>query len=212
MALAVLLLAGAALFVRTHAGLRGVELARHVAVDDDAVLSSGPRYADCAICPQTVDAIAKRLESLPGAHAAMISDLVPLDDQGGSDEPAEVEGRAFPQGQEPTVHFAGVAGRWPETFDVRVTPGRTFFPQEVETGAAVALVNEKLARTFWPGENPIGDGFAAGTASHPWLTVIGVVPDIRTEARQRRDPADGVSAARSRPRTTTHRRAHADES
>jgi len=81
------------------------------------------------------------------------------------------------------VQVAGVMGRWPETFDVRVNPGRTFFPQELEAGgtATVALVNEKLARTFWPGENPIGRRFRLPEMSaHPWFTVIGVVPDIRT--------------------------------
>ena len=60
-----------------------------------------------------------------GAHASTVSDLVPLDDQGGSDAPAAVEGRTFDSGREPTVHYAGVAGRWPETFDLRVLAGRT---------------------------------------------------------------------------------------
>jgi hypothetical protein len=74
-----------------------------------------------------------------------------------------------------------VAGRWPETFDLRLLAGRTFNDQELRTDAPVALVNAKLAETFWPGENPIGRRFRfADEEANPWLSVVGVVPDIRT--------------------------------
>jgi len=109
-----------------------------------------------------------------------VTDLVPLDDQGGSDAPAAIEGRAFEESRAPTVHYAGVAGRWPETFAVPVT-GRTFSDHELQDKAPVALVNQKLAQAFWPGEDPLGRRFRlADEESNPWLTVIGVVPDIRT--------------------------------
>ena len=92
-----------------------------------------------------------------------------------------VDGHAFEAGREPTVQYAGVAGRWPETFDVRLVAGRTFTEHELSSDAAVALVNARLATTFWPGEDPIGRRFKlADEPSNPWLTVIGVVPDIRT--------------------------------
>jgi predicted permease len=182
MALAVLLLAGASLFVRTYAGLRGVELG----YDTTHLMTmrfylAGPAFDAVEARVRAVDEIATRLEALPGAHAATVSDLVPLDDQGGSDAPAAVEGRTFEKGREPTVQYAGVAGRWPETFDLRVIAGRTFHEQELRSNAAVALVNARLAETFWPGESPIGRRFQfADEPSNPWLTVIGVVPDIRT--------------------------------
>ncbi len=60
---------------------------------------------------------------------------MPLDDQGGSDAPAAVEGRVFEAGREPTMHYAGVAGRWPETFDLRLLAGRTFYDHEIQSGA-----------------------------------------------------------------------------
>jgi len=109
-----------------------------------------------------------------------VTDLVPLDDQGGTDAVVAVEGRVFDEGKEPEIHYAGVAGRWPETFDVRVE-GRTFFEHELEERAPVALVNQTLVRAFWPGGNPVGRRFKlAEDPNAPWLTVIGVVPDIRT--------------------------------
>jgi predicted permease len=182
MALAVLLLAGASLFVRTYAGLRGVELGYDPAqLMTMRVYFAGKAYDDVGARVRAVDEIARRVAALPGAAAAVVSDLVPLDDQGGSDAPAAVEGRVFEAGREPIVQYAGVAGQWPETFDLRVGAGRTFYEQELRSDAAVALVNARLAATFWPGESPIGRRFRlADDPANPWLTVIGVVPDIRT--------------------------------
>jgi putative ABC transport system permease protein len=182
MALAVLLLSGASLFVRTYVGLRNVELG----YDTTRLMTmrfylAGPAYNEVEPRVRVVDQIALRLASLPGAEASTVSDLVPLDDQGGSDAPAAVEGRVFEAGREPTVYFAGVAGRWPETFGLRLIAGRTFYEYELTSDASVALVNARLASTFWPGESAIGRRFRfADDPSNPWLTVIGVTPDIRT--------------------------------
>ena len=182
MALALVLLAGASLFVRTYVGQRSIALGYDPSrLMTMRVYFAGSAYDEADARSRAVDQIAARLDSLPGAQAATVSDLVPLDDQGGSDGPAEIEGHRNEEGREPTVHYAGVAGRWPETFDVRLVSGRTFTDHELLSAAPVALVNAKLANTFWPGENPIGKRFRlAEESTNPWLSVIGVVPDIRT--------------------------------
>jgi putative ABC transport system permease protein len=181
-ALTVLLLAGSSLFVRTYAGQRRIELGYDPArLMTMRVYFAGREYDDTAARERVIDAIAQRLASLPGAEAATVSDLVPLDDQGGSDAAVAIDGRTFAAGHEPEIHYAGVAGRWPETFDMRMLAGRTFYDHELQGASPVALVNAKLAAAFWPNENPIGRRFRlTEDASNPWLTVIGVVPDIRT--------------------------------
>ena len=190
LALALILLAGASLFVRTYVGLRGVELGYDMShLMTMRFYLAGARYDAVEPRTRTVDEIARRLETLPGAHAATVTDLVPLDDQGGSDAPAVVEGRVFEAGREPTVHYAGVAGQWVETFNLRLLAGRSFYDHEIHAAAPVALVNAELARTFWPGQSAPGRRFRiADEETNPWLTVIGVVPDIRTvkldESRQ----------------------------
>ena len=180
-ALALVLLAGASLFVRTYAGQRRIALGfttEHLMTM--RVYFAGAAWDEESARARAVDEIARRLETLAGAQASTVTDLVPLDDQGGSDAPAAIEGRAFEESRAPTVHYAGVAGRWPETFAVPVT-GRTFSDHELQDKAPVALVNQKLAQAFWPGEDPLGRRFRlADEESNPWLTVIGVVPDIRT--------------------------------
>ncbi len=79
------------------------------------------------------------------------------------------------------MHYAGVAGHWLETFDLRLLAGRTFVDGELQGESPVALVNRKLAEDFWPGESPLGRRFRLEDVDgNPWFSVIGVVPDIRT--------------------------------
>ena len=182
MALALVLLAGASLFVRTYVGQRRIELGYEPSrLMTLRVYFAGTAYDDAAVRANAIDRIAAGIASLPSAYAATVTDLVPLDDQGGSDAPVAIEGRQFGEGREPIVHYAGVAGRWPETFDIPLLAGRTFFEHELAGATPVALVNAKLAAAFWPGENPIGRRFRfAEEPTNPWFSVIGVVPDIRT--------------------------------
>jgi putative ABC transport system permease protein len=183
MALALVLLAAASLFVRTYVGQRAIELGYDPSrLMTFRVYFAGTGYESAETRIQAVDRIAAGLQSLPSAYAATVTDLVPLDDQGGSDAQVVIEGRGSePGGREPAVHYAGVAGQWPETFDVRLIAGRTFYDHELTRDAPVALVNAKLAATFWPGQNAIGRRFRfADEAANPWFSVIGVVPDIRT--------------------------------
>jgi putative ABC transport system permease protein len=142
---------------------------------------SGTAYDLPEARARAVDEVARRLRSISGADAATVTDLVPLDDQGGSDARAEVEGRVFDEGREPTVHYAGVAGHWTETFAARPVVGRAFEDHELSTAAPVALVNRTLATAFWPGQNPLGRRLRLQEGPPgPWFTVIGVVADIRT--------------------------------
>jgi predicted permease len=181
-ALVVVLLAGASLFVRTHVGLNRVALGYDMShLMTMRFYFAGASYDSADDRVRAVDDIARRLQGVPGAYAATVTDLVPLDDQGGSDAQAHVEGRTHEDGREPTVHYAGVAGRWPDTFDVPLLAGRSFYEHELLGTTPVALVNARLAETFWPAESPLGRRFRfAGEDAMPWFTVIGVVPDIRT--------------------------------
>ena len=181
-ALVMTLLAGASLFVRTHLGLNQVPLGYDMShLMTTRFYFSGTAYDSADARVRAVDEIARRLESLPDAVAATVTDLVPLDDQGGSDGAAAIEGRTFDEGRAPTVHYAGVAGHWVETFDLRMLEGRSFFEHELRSTAPIALVNARLAETFWPGESPLGRRFRfADDEARPWLTVIGVIPNIRT--------------------------------
>jgi predicted permease len=182
MALALVVLAGASLFVRTYVRQSRIELGFDTApLMTLRVYFAGTAYDEPETRARAIDGIAARLTAIPGAHAATVSDLVPLDDQGGSDAAVAIEGRAFDAENAPEIHVAGVAGRWLETFDLRPISGRGFYDHELQAATPVALINEIFAARFWPGQQAVGQRFRlAEEDSNPWVTVIGVVPAIHT--------------------------------
>ena len=68
-----------------------------------------------------------------------------------------------------------------ETLGARMATGRTFTDGDHERAAPVVIVNETLARSIWPNEDPIGKRLKPGDGNddRPWITVIGVVRDLR---------------------------------
>lgn len=85
-------------------------------------------------------------------------------------------------GHESGVHLASVSTITPGFLDaiqIPVLRGRTFIPQDSTASSAVAVINQTMARRYWPGSDPLGKTFKFGTAEskEPWLTVVGVVGD-----------------------------------
>ena len=213
--LTLLLLAAASLFVRTYAAQRSIPLGYDTSqLMTLRVYFAGPEYDSSEARARAVDAIVRGVQTLVGVDSATISDLVPLDDQGGSDSAVAIDGRSFEKGREPTIDYAGVAGQWPETFAVRLLGGRTFHDHELQGVVPVALVNAKLAATFWPGESAVGRRFrlaedaASPLADGDWR---GAGHLYREAGRARRDAANRVSTASLHLHTQLWDR-HPDES
>jgi putative ABC transport system permease protein len=74
------------------------------------------------------------------------------------------------------------------TFGVPLIAGRSFDDHDNATGAPVVLINETMARRYWPAENPLGrriKGFDARGHNDDWVTVIGVIKDVRSQGLER---------------------------
>jgi macrolide transport system ATP-binding/permease protein len=115
--------------------------------------------------------IVERLEATPGVKSVSLASLSPLS--------AINFGQIVPEGsaQPASVHFNDVSPGYFETLGIPVLQGRTFTEQETETQAPVAVVNESLARAYWPGEQAVGKRFKRGTT---YYQVIGVVKNVRS--------------------------------
>lgn len=136
----------------------------------------------------------ERARALPGARYAGLADIVPVDLHFG-------RGSVFIEGH-PPLRLASA----PRVFTNRVTPGyfgatgarlmrgREFTDQDNEQAPGVAIVNETFARSFWPGEDPIGKRFSMGAPEAPKLQIIGVVEDGKY-AGLNEDPKPFVSRA-----------------
>ena len=116
------------------------------------------------------------LESLPLGHER--TDLNPY--------PLIVEGRGTPANQAPLVDGAIVTPGYFHLLGMTVLRGRVFGESDDENAPPVVVINDALARTYWPNENPVGRRIklrAPGArSSFAWNTVVGVIADARTES------------------------------
>jgi putative ABC transport system permease protein len=179
-ALSLVLLVAAALFARSflaiHATSGGFDAAHVLGL---RFYLPGPRYGDDGAKLRRLLDVVRRVESLPEVVAAGASYTLPLA-YGGLEGPVTIEGRARPRGQEPRVFYTGVTPGYFAALGVALERGRAWTGAECERNAPLALVNQSFAHRFWPAADPLGRRFRLlDVASPRWITVIGVVPDIK---------------------------------
>ena len=190
MALALVLLVGAGLLLKSFAKLSAVD----PGFNPEHVFSipmrlPATRYAE--IPKQTLlrRGILQRLNALPGVEAAMVSD-VPLS----GDELTHAvafEGRQpVAPGDEPMVETFCVMGDYFRTMQIPIRAGRALSDSDREDHPLVAVVNAALANQFYAGQNPIGQRirWSRDEDPHRWMTIVGVVADTRQNS-----PADSAS-------------------
>jgi predicted permease len=182
-ALAMVLLVGAGLMIRTLANIRHVNLGINaVNVVTMRVPLSGEHYKDPQTSAEFWSRVVSSVRVLPGVESVSVSRGLPVGDWAGqffttSDNPNPAAG------QTPDANYI-VAG--PDYFRVTGIPlraGRTFDDRDTQTGERAVIVNEELARVHWPGLNPLGKRLRIGssTSNRPWLTVVGVVGNVRSQ-------------------------------
>ncbi len=181
-ALAMTLVSAAGLVLRSFLALAAVQ----PGFDVRGVVSldlSLPRadYADSSRVVAFMDAMRERMRALPGVRAAGATSTLPLHGRPGNTD-FDVEGRPPRAPGEPASSgdLIAISAGYLDAMHTRVVEGRAFTDADRQSAAPVALVNRTLARMFWPGQSPLGrrlreSGFDGG----PWLTVVGVVDDVR---------------------------------
>ncbi len=192
-ALAVVLVIGAALLIRTSLALASVR----PGFDSGHVLTmrmslTGPRFQKSAAVEQLVRDGVERLKALPGIELASATCCVPL--EGGYGLPFKIMGRPLDNGP-----FHG-GGGWqtvsPGYFDVFKIPtvrGRAFTERDAAGSAPVVMINQALAQRFWPKGDPVGERILIGKGVMSELEsevpreIIGIAADVRDGALNR-DP------------------------
>jgi putative ABC transport system permease protein len=180
-ALAVSLVVGAALFGESLMRLRRVDVGfdtSHLLTFNVALVGERAEYQSKQIVffEQMFTAI-RAMPDVAGAGGAV---TLPI---GGDDFGAPIfpEGQSLPAaGAERHVGFQIVGTGWFNTLGMRLVSGRDFTAHDAHRDAPVAVVNETMASTVWPGQDPIGHRLKLDPSdAKPWITVIGVVSDIR---------------------------------
>jgi predicted permease len=184
-ALALVLLVGAALLVRTAVALRAVDPgfdASHVLTMRMSM--SGPTFQTSEGVEMTIRQGVERLRALPGVEQASATCCVPLENSYGL--PFVIVGRPLTDGP---FHGGGgwltVSPGYFEVFRIPVRKGRTFTERDTARSPAVVVINEAMARQFWPKGDPLQDRLVIGRgvmrefADEPERQIIGVVADVR---------------------------------
>jgi putative ABC transport system permease protein len=182
-ALAIVLLVGAGLLVRSFTRITGLELGFRPQVLTAFINLPPVRYATPAQQSAFFDAIIERIDRLPGVESAAVSTSVPLtgvNDQGG----LEIADRSNSWGDHEGAFYANrphVSNRYFETMGIRLLEGRLFDDRDRRDTLPVAVVSDLAVRRFWPDKNPIGRRVAVEWVDGKpiWRRVVGVVRSTR---------------------------------
>jgi putative ABC transport system permease protein len=179
-ALAVVLVAGAGLLVRTVTNLSTMNLGfRSENMTTLYVNLMGPRYASDDSQIQFERDALQALERIPSVTAATASVGVPV--VGGMMASLTIEGRSNDSGVNEIAYFSLAPG-FLSAFEVPLKVGRPLLTTDDGKAPRVVLINETMARMFWPKGDAVGARVYIGPGAPPvgrWITVIGVVADMR---------------------------------
>jgi predicted permease len=177
-ALAVILLAGAGLFVRSLRNVANTPLG----IDIDQVLVASVAHASVGMsnaeAREVFRRVTERATEVPGISAAATS--VGLSFGMGWGTSLFVPGREKPNQTNNPSQYA-VTPDYFKVLGIRLVDGRLFTEADRVGTPLVTVINETAARTFWPGQNPVGQCVRIGADTMPCTTVIGVVTNARRQ-------------------------------
>jgi putative ABC transport system permease protein len=188
-AMALMLLVGAGLLLRSLQGLLGVdpgfEPRRLLTME---VQTTGPRYEnDDAIRAFFVRA-ADAIRTIPGIEGAGWTSQLPL---GGNFDRygVAIEGKPLPNpANAPSADRYAVSPGYLEAMRIPLKRGRTISASDARDRPPVVLINETFAKQDWPGKDPIGARVKLGGPEAPWRTIVGIVGDVHHVSLDERQP------------------------
>jgi putative ABC transport system permease protein len=176
-AVCMLLLIGAMLMIQTFANLQRVDLG----FDPNNVLSMNislptVKYSKPEQQVAFFDELLRRVNAVPGVRSASISAALPLTPK--RITPILPEGEAeVPLAQRPFIIIEAIGTQWFQTMSVPLRSGRVFTDADNAQSPRVVIINDSLARRFWPNENPIGKRIVVGRQVA--AEVVGVAANVK---------------------------------
>ena len=190
--LALVLLVGSALLIRTFVALKGVDpgFNPHNVLTMDMSLTGDPFQKAAGVAQLGHDAL-ERLKAIPGVEDATFTCCLPLAGQFGL--PFTIVGRPVQnQRDTPGAGWMSTTPGYYNTFRIPILRGRDFTDQDTASSTPVVLINQALAKRFWPNQNPVGQQIVIGHGVGPEFeegarVIIGVVGDTH-DGGLARDP------------------------
>jgi putative ABC transport system permease protein len=189
--LALVLMIGATLLIRTFLAIRGV----NPGFRSDHVLTlqmslTGDRYQKTAGVAQLSRNGRERLNAIPGVEMSATTCCLPL--EGGYGLPFDVVGRPVQKGQQDGAGWMSASPGYFQAFKIPILRGRDFTEQDSTGAPGVVLINQAMAKHYWPKEDPLGQQIVIGKETGPQFAeparqIIGIVGDIH-DGGLNRDP------------------------
>ncbi len=185
LALSVVLLIGAGLLIRSFARLQNVPPGFNPGnVLTFELTMTGQKYSNSVAILNTYRQLWDSLERLPGVTASGGITSLPLSNAPAW-TPITIEGRVPPPGEKFINADARiVSGHYFQSMEIPLRRGRFFNESDDGKGQQVIIIDERLAREFWPNEDPIGKRIhlVDMKSSEPWLSIVGVVGRVKHES------------------------------
>jgi putative ABC transport system permease protein len=181
-ALAAAMLVGAGLVGRSFQKLLAVDpgFAAEGALVMDIALPRA-RYDTATKIVAFYNSVVERMRALPGVQAAAATAQLPLG--GGTTQwSVEIEGRPNSARDLETPYIVNSTTDVFRAMGITILRGRAFTPVDDERSTPVTVVSESMAREFWPGQDAVGKRIRLSGPDLPWITIVGVVRDVRPEA------------------------------
>ena len=184
MALALVLLAGAALLIRSFVGLRSVNpgLDPHNVFTFQTSLA-GTVYSTTASVSNLTTEVVRRIESVPGVAAA--ASMIALPVEAGIDLPFTIVGRPPPRGEyNGDEQWRSVSPQYFTAFKIPLLRGRTFTESDTAAASRVVIINDAMAKRYWPKEDAVGQVIVIGKGLGPQFEepprqIVGIVGNVR---------------------------------
>ena len=193
MAITLLLLIGASLLIKTLGNLQDVR----PGFDSRNVLtmrmSLTPRYGSPRQLGELHKRLAARLETIPGVASVASANMLPM--TAWSDLPFEIVGRPVTMENMPDERYRFISQNYFATLRIPVLEGREFTDRDTADSEPVLVINQALARQYFPRQNPIGQQILVGRIVGPLFadkvrTIVGVVGDTHDVGLERPAPPE----------------------
>jgi putative ABC transport system permease protein len=183
-ALAITLLSGASLLLRSLGALRGMDTGYRTAkVLTMRVNASNTRYPQGPQLRQFYDQLLARVRALPGVTNAAATTNLFLSNTPSSGTFTLEDRAPFPPSEQIEATIDTVSPGFFETMQARLVRGRFLDEHDWENAPRAAVINETFASRYWPNQNPIGQHFVFGDRkpgpNESWITIVGVIGDMR---------------------------------
>ena len=206
-ALTLVLLAGAGLMLRSFLTMYRMD----VGIDTSRLVVTGmiipaTKYAGWEDRTRFLQRIDDHFATVSAIEAASTTSALPFN--GGAVRQLELDGRAATPGERlPEVTMLSVGSRYFNVIGVALLRGRAFTNEDGGPGRQIAIVNQRLVDQYFKGEDPIGrtirlsQDITGGTEKPEWLTVVGLVPNVRQRNNNQEAEPDAIAYITHRQNT-----------